>query len=222
MSTSHGVAVADAATNERKGSISVQDAACLAPVETHVARGAVNGAEAEKSMTLLEGLKTYPKAVAWSVLISTCIIMEGFDIVLINNLYAVPAFQKRFGERNGDGSYEVSAAWQSGLSNGALVGQIFGLMFIGFAVERFGYRRTLMGGLTWLAGAIFILFFATGLPMLLSGEILCGLAWGAFQTLTTTYASEVVPVALRPYLTTYVSHMPDMQSLLGSGLCSTI
>lgn len=48
---------------ERSQSISYADAACLAPVETHVAQGAVKGGESEKAMTLLEGLKTYPKAV---------------------------------------------------------------------------------------------------------------------------------------------------------------
>src|SRR5699024_4265765 len=46
----------------------------------------------EQSMTLLQGIRTYPKAVAWSVLISTCIAMEGYDISLINNFYAFPTF----------------------------------------------------------------------------------------------------------------------------------
>lgn len=155
----------------RRTSISANDAACLAPVETHVAKGAVKGADSEKSMTLLQGLKTYPKAVAWSIVISTCIIMEGFDIVLINNLYALPAFQRNFGERLGDGSYEISAEWQSGLSNGALVGEILGLMAIGHIVERFGYRMTLIGALVWLSCAVFLLFFAIDLPMLLCGEV---------------------------------------------------
>ena len=41
--------------------------------------------------------------------------------------------------------------------------------------------------------------------MLLAGEILCGIPWGVFQTITTAYAAEVTPVALRPYLTTYVN-----------------
>lgn len=162
---------ATSTTEGRQGSISANDAACLAPVETHVAKGAVKGGESEKSMTLLQGLRTYPKAVAWSVLISTCIIMEGFDIVLINNLYAVPAFQQRYGEQLGDGSYEVPAAWQAGLSNGALVGQISGLFAIGWIVERFGYRMTLIGALSWLSAAIFLLFFALHLPMLLIGEV---------------------------------------------------
>ncbi|GME74521.1 unnamed protein product [Ambrosiozyma monospora] len=41
--------------------------------------------------------------------------------------------------------------------------------------------------------------------MLLTGEILLGIPWGAFQTLTVTYAAEVCPLTLRVYLTTYVN-----------------
>ena len=52
---------------------------------------------------------------------------------------------------------------------------------------------------------IFLLFFAVDVQMLLAGYILCGLPWGVFQTLTTTYAAEVTPVGLRAYLTSYVN-----------------
>jgi len=39
----------------------------------------------EQSMTLMQGIRLYPKAIMWSVLISTCIVMEGYDVCLINN-----------------------------------------------------------------------------------------------------------------------------------------
>lgn len=39
----------------------------------------------EHHMTLLQGIKLYPKAVAWSLLISTCICMEGYDVCLLSN-----------------------------------------------------------------------------------------------------------------------------------------
>ena len=42
--------------------------------------------EKEHSMTLLQGIKLYPKAIFWSVVISTCIAMEGYDDCLINNV----------------------------------------------------------------------------------------------------------------------------------------
>lgn len=41
---------------------------------------------------------------------------------------------------------------------------------------------------------------------------------GVFQTLTTTYAAEVCPVPLRPYLTTYVNLCWVMGQLLASGI----
>ncbi|KAI6820578.1 sugar porter family MFS transporter [Hortaea werneckii] len=189
----------------RRASVTAADISHLPEVDVTVANDAAKVTQNETSMTLLQGLKTYPKAVGWSVLLSACIIMEGFDIALISSLYAVPAFQQRYGDRQDDGSYEISAAWQSGLSNGALIGEILGLFLTGIIAERIGYIKTMIGALVLLSGFIFLLFFAQSLPMLLIGEILCGLPWGTFQTLTTTYASEVCPVALRPYLTTYVN-----------------
>ncbi|KAJ8609012.1 hypothetical protein MRB53_039371 [Persea americana] len=176
--------------NARQGSVTAADMPHLAQVQTQVVADAAKAASSERSMTLLEGLKLYPKAVAWSLAISTCIVMEGFDIVLINSLYGLPAFQQRFGEQLSDGSYQISAAWQSGLSNGALVGEIIGLMMVGWIAEKIGYRKTMIAALTMVIAFIFILFFAQSLPMLLVGEILC---------------AEVCPVALRAYLTTYVN-----------------
>jgi SP family general alpha glucoside:H+ symporter-like MFS transporter len=54
--------------------------------------------------------------------------------------------------------------------------------------------------------------------MLLVGEILCGIPWGVFQTITTAYAAEVTPVALRPYLTTYVNLCWVFGQFIGSGV----
>ena len=48
-----------------------------------------------------------------------------------------------------------------------------------------------------LTGFLFIQFFAVNLPMLLVGYLLLGFPWGCFQTLTVSYAAEVMPVRLR-------------------------
>jgi SP family general alpha glucoside:H+ symporter-like MFS transporter len=72
--------------------------------------------------------------------------------------------------------------------------------------------------LTAIIGAIFVLFFAPKLKVLLVGEILMGLPLGVFQTLTVTYASEVCPVVLRCYLTTYVNLCWVMGQLIASGV----
>lgn len=187
-------------------------------ISADVAVDAARATESERSMTLLQGLKTYPKAVGWSVLLSTAIVMEGWDLVLINSLYGLPAFQKKFGSPVGDGTYQVSAPWQTGLSDGALVGEILGLFFAGMAVERFGYKKTMIAALIMITCFIFIVFFAQNIAMLLVGEILCGIPWGIFQTVTTTYAAEVCPVALRAYLTTYVNLCWVFGQFLSSGV----
>lgn len=179
---------------------------------------AARATEAEHNMSLWQGLKLYPKAVGWSVLLSAAIIMEGFDIVLIANLFAVPAFKKQFGVRLPNGDYELTSAWQSGLTNGAVVGELLGLTINGWIADRFGYKKTMIGALLGVNFLIFILFFSKSIEQLLAGLILIGIPWGVFQTLTTTYAAEVCPVALRAYLTTYVNLCWVMGQFLASAV----
>lgn len=197
----------------RKMSVVNQDL----PQLLHEAKDATN---VEKSMTLLQAFKTYPRAVIFSMILSTAIIMEGYDVVLLANLYAFPSFNKKYGRATGDPTnpYVISAPWQAGLSNGANIGEILGLFINGIVSERFGYRKTMIVSLVAVAGFIFIPFFAKNLTDLEIGEILCGIPWGVFQTLTTAYASEVCPTQLRAYLTTYVNLCWVIGQLIGSGV----
>jgi SP family general alpha glucoside:H+ symporter-like MFS transporter len=162
--------------------------------------------EKEHKMTLLQGIKLYPKAIGWSVLISTCIVMEGYDVCLLNSF---PQFKRKYGEQLPDGSWEIPAAWQAGLSNGVIVGEIIGLFLNGYISEAIGYRYTVMACLCLIIGFTAIFFTAQTVVHLLVAEILCGIPWGVFQTLTITYACEVCPVALRGYCMS----LPTLQAL---------
>ncbi|EEQ91194.1 MFS transporter, SP family, general alpha glucoside:H+ symporter [Blastomyces dermatitidis ER-3] len=178
-------------------------------------------ADKEQRMTLLQGLKLYPKAAAWSVLISTCIVMEGYDICLVNNFYAFPQWNEKYGVRYGN-EYQVPAKWQAALSNGAVVGEIIGLFINGWASERFGYRYTILTCLLFLSGLITVFFTAQNVEALLVAEILCGIPWGVFQTLCITYATEVCPVALRSYLTTYINFCWGLGQFIGIGVLKAL
>ncbi|SCU96754.1 LAMI_0F07624g1_1 [Lachancea mirantina] len=174
---------------------------------------------AEKSMSLLEGLRQYPRAALWSVVLSTALIMEGYDTALLQSLYALPAFAKRYGFFNpNSGVYEVPARWQTALSMSTNVGEVIGLQLAGIAAERIGYRWTLISSLIGVFGFIFILFFAPNCGALLAGEVLCGIPWGCFQTLTVTYATEVCPLVLRFYLTTWVNICWVLGQIMASGV----
>lgn len=63
----------------------------------------------------------------------------------------------------------------------------------------------MVGGLIALTGFIFITFFATSIEMLLVGQILCGLPWGIFATSAPAYASEMLPMVLRVYFTSWAN-----------------
>lgn len=190
------------------------------PSKTHtnVVDHARSAAEKEQNMTLLQGIKLYPKAIAYSVIISSCIVMEGYDISLVTNFFAFEQFNKKYGEQLDDGSWEIPARWQLGLTNAVMVGEIIGLFINGYVSERFGYRKTLLTCLVVLSGFITIFFTAQNVQTLLAAELLCGIPWGIFQTITITYASEVCPIALRGYLTTYVNFCWGLGQLIGIGV----
>jgi len=38
----------------------------------------------EHDLSLVESLRAYPKAIAWSMLLSTAVIMEGYDTILVS------------------------------------------------------------------------------------------------------------------------------------------
>lgn len=174
--------------------------------------------EAEHRMTIRHALVLYPKAILWSMLLSLTIVMEGYDLTIVNSFYAFPEFKMAYGEQVSSGDYQVTTAWQSGLTNGAIVGEILGLLFNGHLTERFGYRKTLIGALMALIAFIFLAVFAFNIDMLMASEVLCGLSWGVFQTLSTTYAAEIMPVALRAYLTSNVNLCWLIGQIIGTGV----
>ncbi|EOD47665.1 hypothetical protein VE02_06355 [Neofusicoccum parvum] len=156
-------------------------------------RAAQEASAAEHSTTFLSALRTHRRAVFWSMLVSTSIIMEGYDIVLVGSLFAQPAFQRRYGAYYPAlGQHQVSGAWQAGLTNATTAGTIVGAFASGWLTERFGYRRVLLAALAAIAAFVSLTFFARSIEMLCVGEILCGVPWGVFATLAPAYAAELI------------------------------
>ena len=85
-------------TNMRKMSVANPDLINI----TVDAKQATNS---EKSMSLKQAFNLYKKAMLFSVLFSTAIVMEGYDTALIGAFYAFPPFTKKYGtyidEKNG-------------------------------------------------------------------------------------------------------------------------
>ncbi|KAJ5801957.1 uncharacterized protein N7503_004407 [Penicillium pulvis] len=192
-------------------------------VEDTLGHGAIieakQASDEEHAQTLFQALRDNRKAVAWSMLISMSIIMEGYDTILMGNFYAYPTFTQKYGSWYAKGNeYQVSAPWQSGLSMASTVGCIFGGIMNGYFASKFGYRGVMIVALAFLTAFIFITFFANSAAVLLVGQILCGFSWGVFATVGPAYASEVCPTNLRGYLTIYVNMCWAIGQLIASGV----
>lgn len=186
--------------------------------EKAVLRDTEKAVENEQEMSLREAIRKYPQAIFWSSWFSAALIMEGFDHAFISGFISFPAFQRRYGVEVKPGKYQIPAEIQSGISNGTQAGEIIGLLICGYFVDWFGSRWIMIACLFLMICFIFLQFFAANINMYLGAEILLGVPWGAFQSLTNAYAVEVCPIALRPYLTMLVSMFWSIGYLLGTGV----
>ncbi|KAH8703986.1 putative maltose permease [Talaromyces proteolyticus] len=167
---------------------------------------AKRASDEEHSQTLWQAINANRKAVAWSMLISLSIVMEGYDVVLIGNFFAYPQFTHMYGQDyGGKTGWQISTPWQSGLNMSSTIGTIFGGLLNGYMTSRVGYRWVMITSLAALNALLFIVFFAPSLGVLVAGEMLCGFTWGVFAIVGPSYASEVCPTNLRGYLTIYVN-----------------
>jgi len=194
----------------------VENAAYTPNMELIEAAVATNDEEA--SLPKKELFRRYAPATAFSMLLSLALVMEGMDVGLVNNLFAQPSYLRKFGWPDAKGKIHISTAWQGGIGAANNCGSIVGLLINGYLQSRFGSRKVYMGAMVGMACTIFVLFFAQNIEMILAGNVLCGIPWGIFQTLTTAYAAEICPPAMRGYLTAWVSMCWGAGSFLATGV----
>lgn len=145
--------------------------------------------------------------------------MEGYDVQLLANFYGYQAFRRKFGTYTGEeNGWQISSQWQTGLNDISAVGNIVGALANGYLTAKFGHRKVLMGSLVFLSAAVFMVFFAPNIEVLLVGEFICNIPWGVFATTGPAYAAEVVPLALRGYMTAYINLCWCIGQFIASGV----
>ncbi|KAF4340871.1 alpha-glucoside transport [Fusarium beomiforme] len=171
-----------------------------------LANEALEATADEHSYGVWQGFKTYKRAAFWSIVISTTVIMEGYDVTLLGSFYGYPRFREKYGEYlDAENGHQISANWQQRFNCLGALANIIGALLNGWATSRWGHRKVLISGLFWLSAFIFVVFFAPNIEVLLVGQFLCNIPWGIFATTGPAYAAEVTPLAIRGYLTAYVN-----------------
>jgi hypothetical protein len=72
---------------------------------------AKRGTATEHKIGNWEAMKIYRRGAFWSMFISLSIIMRAYDIEIMGNFYALPAFQRHFGIFYKGHGYQIPAAW---------------------------------------------------------------------------------------------------------------
>jgi len=162
---------------------------------------AIQAEASERTLGIKAAFRKYPQSVFWSFAISLCIVMEGYDTAI--GVTGLEVFRKKYGHELPGGGYQLDPAWQAAPSSG--LGNILGIFLSSWFQDRYGYRKTIQISLILITAFLFIVFFSPTFPIYWAGQFLCGIPWGAFSSSAVSYASEVTPVALRGYLTTYVN-----------------
>lgn len=158
--------------------IQLEDAENKAPMDKLTGlEGAMTAELAEQEMSFREAFRDYKAAIGWSLGISLCIIMEGYDTALpvstvpfsldVGLTYTqgaflgLPAYRERYGEYvNEAAGYQLTPAWQAGLGQCSGVAAIISIFVTAWFQQRYGYRVVIQTGLVLMIAAIFVVFFA--------------------------------------------------------------
>ena len=209
----------DVAVQEKGGDIEQVDSQFDEFTGKRLNQGAKQATEAEHHLDLWQGLKTYRKAAFWSILVSSSIIMEGYDTTLIGSFFAYPSFRQKYGTyHGGTAGWQLSSPWQAGILDIQAVGNLIGALANGYFTHKYGHRKVMMVNLVLMTAFVFITFFAPNAAVLLVGAFLCSIPWGVFATMGPAYAAEVCPLVMRGYLTAFVNLCWATGQLLSAGI----
>ena len=124
--------------------------------------------------------------------------MESYDVFLIGNFVALPAFINKYGVTDPNtGNLVIATKWQSALQVSGQLGALIGVFLAGPLTSRVGYRYATLTALMLLNAFIFVFYFAHSLPVTFVAQLLEGLPWGIFIANAPAYCSEIVPIKLR-------------------------
>jgi len=181
---------------------------------------AIEAENVEHGMTVLEAVKAYPMASFWAFVMSCTIIMESYDVFLIGNFVALPAFQRKYGVLLDAATQEyiIVTKWQSALQISGQLGALIGVFLAGPLTSRIGYRYATLSGLMLLNAFIFVFYFAESLPLIFVAQILEGLPWGIFIANAPAYCSEIVPIKLRAPATQMLQMFWAVGSIIVGGV----
>ncbi|KAJ5726635.1 uncharacterized protein N7483_007992 [Penicillium malachiteum] len=164
--------------------------------------------------------KKHPKVILYSMAACMSSMLWGFDVGVNSITVSMPGFKMAFGYEYG-GELLISATWNALWTAMTSLGMLIGSIICGWISDRSGRKIGFGIGSALSILGVGLEYAATAPGMLLAGKIINGLSLGFFLTLSTTYASEIAPTALRPSLTAAVNFFINAGQLTAIGIGNT-
>ncbi|KAK2671523.1 Major facilitator, sugar transporter-like [Fusarium oxysporum f. sp. vasinfectum] len=123
-------------------------------------------------------LRSQSRFALWALLISTGVVMQGFDIVAGGQLAALPEFREKFGVLKSDGTYLIPAHYLSAWNSIAPATEIVATFIFAPLLERFGRKWGILAASIISVAGVLLQQLAPDWRMHLAGRGVNGIAIG--------------------------------------------
>ncbi|KAF9875391.1 maltose permease [Colletotrichum karsti] len=158
------------------------------------------------------------RVLAWCLLIFILPINFGYEIALVGNILAIPAFLDRFGVTTTTGVKEITTHDQQVLNAATTVGVFLAAYTTGFISDIIGRRLVVLLGCVFCIAGILVQGFSNSIMMLFGGKLISTVGFGLGHTLGPVYVAEIAPDSLRGVCLILINTM----IVLGQWSCALI
>ncbi|KAL2880354.1 hypothetical protein SGCOL_004407 [Colletotrichum sp. CLE4] len=137
------------------------------------------------------------RVLAWCLLIFILPINFGYELALVGNILAIPAFLDRFGTTTASGIKEIPTQDQQILNASTTVGIVLAAYCTGFISDIIGRRMVVICGCVLCIAGIIVQGFSNSILMLFGGKLISTVGYGLGHALGPVYVAEIAPDALR-------------------------
>ncbi|KAK1727034.1 maltose permease [Colletotrichum acutatum] len=137
------------------------------------------------------------RVLAWCLLIFILPINFGYELALVGNILAIPAFLDRFGTTTTSGIKEIPAHDQQILNASTTVGIVLAAYCTGFISDIIGRRMVVICGCILCIAGIIVQGFSNSILMLFGGKLISTVGYGLGHALGPVYVAEIAPNSLR-------------------------
>ncbi|TDZ34380.1 Major facilitator-type transporter ecdC [Colletotrichum spinosum] len=137
------------------------------------------------------------RVLAWCLLIFILPINFGYELALVGNILAIPAFLDQFGVTTASGVKEISTHDQQVLNASTTIGIFLAAYCTGFVSDIIGRRLVVLVGCALCIAGILVQSFSNSIMMLFGGKLLSTIGYGLGHALGPVYVAEIAPDSFR-------------------------